>query len=185
MFSRCAGALLRYAAPGLIVLAGCGSHHVSSDYPLGPENFISRDGILQYRIPAGWSDASNDAQSPLTVVWLVRNDYAATISVREVRLDPAARYDVRRAGIKKVAHLSLALSTGSLLRSPHIFAFGNTDFCAYEIMNPSTLDTIRVVLFDTGSKVYEVSALLQGGTKQGTAEAVFAVQQSFVQSLRW
>jgi hypothetical protein len=115
----------------------------------------------------------------------VRNDYAATIAVREIQLDAAARNDLRQSGIQMLAQLSLALSSTVLLRSPHVFAVDDREFCAYETMNPSTLDTLRTVLFDTGMKVYEVNALLRGEAGVSTAHTVFAALESFVQGLRW
>ena len=71
------------------------------------------------------------------------------------------------------------------LRSPKTFTIGSTAFCGYELVNIPSMDTLRVVLVDTGTKAYEVTALVAAGNERASALEVFSVQQAFLGSLRW
>jgi hypothetical protein len=71
------------------------------------------------------------------------------------------------------------------LRGPETFTVGSNEFCAYELVNVPSSDTLRVVLVDTGTKAYEVTALVAAENEQASAKEVFSVQQSFLWSLRW
>lgn len=177
------------AAHLLIVVAlflpGCAG---TSPSLLHTPYFSSRDGILHYRLPAGWFDATNDSIAAGNAVWLLRQDYAATISVSEVHLDEAARQELDHNGLLGVARLTMALAISAkpaiTREEPRLFQIGGSEFCSFEYTMPSSGDALRVVLFDTGEKLYEVTALVSG-EKRGTGSDVFAVEQEFLGSLRW
>jgi len=178
--------LLRYwpAVLSLLIMA-CASTSRVPDF--SKEYYTSRNGQLRYKLPIGWLNATNDSLSSSAVVWLVRNDFAATLSVKEVVIDAETRHEVQRTGLKRVAELTLALASGerggSVVDPPQMTSLGGRTACAYEYMTSHPNDRIRVILIDTGSTVYDVSLLMTesaGSKTDGTA-----LQEAFVRTLVW
>lgn len=173
----------------LACIGGCASLPYSSDYPLQPGYLLSSDGALRYRVPVGWFDAQDDARMHNAVIWLVRNDYASTISISEVHLDSAAKTNLQAEGLLKLASLTLSLSAGeqsaNVLRPPQRFTTNGMEWCAYELITASTRDTLRVVLARTDSRLYDITALVSGGHDGVLCHEVFSVQQRVLESLKW
>ncbi len=168
---------------------GCARAPYSTTSTLTSRAFLSRDGMLRYRLPAGWFDATADSQAVGHEVLLLRSDYAATIAVNEIRVDAQARRQLERGGLLQLAQLTMALAAGgtpvTLQQTPELFVLNGRQFCAYELVISGARDLLRVVLFDTGTKVYAVHALVPGEKARESAEDVFAVQQDFLNGLRW
>lgn len=176
----------------LIMMAGLGTGCASTSYPtpvFHTPYFASRDSVFQYRLPAGWFDATADSQASGHAVWLLRNDYTASIAVTEVHLDPDAREDLRAGGIMHLATLSMALAAGGkpyvLQQSPEAIKINGRPSCIYQLMASPANDILRVVLMDAGERVYMTTALVSGETKRGVRSEVFAVEDAFLGSLRW
>ena len=174
---------------GMFFLPGCSSFSSLPDVPLQSSYSFSRQGLLHYRVPVGWFDASRDSQFVSAEIWLVRNDYAATITVAELVIDEEARRGIDREGLQRLAQLSLSLflSNGSAvtLNPPEPVSLGGPASYAYTAMKPETGDTVRVVLLDTGRRVYEATALVRGRSASGVSSEAFSAQRSFLKSLRW
>lgn len=151
--------------------------------------FQSRDGGFSYRIPAGWYDASADSQSTGHAVWLLRNDYGATIAVNELHVDSAARGVLRDGGITQLATLSMTLAAAGkayvLGQAPQTSHVNGRVSCVYQLVTTPASDVLRVVLVDTGRKVYMVTALVPAETKVTARDDVFSVQEAFLNSVRW
>ncbi len=154
---------------------------------LSPSYNISRDGFLHYRIPIGWYDVTADSQSHGNAIWLLRNDYTATITVNEIRIDQSARSELAQQGLSTLARLTMFLSSkdkGALLQKPpEDFMLHDRRCCSYELVMPGNGDILRTVLYDVGGKVYAVAAL-RGGNAKDAAE-LGAVQMAFVEGLKW
>jgi hypothetical protein len=148
---------------------------------------IARDGYLHYRLPVGWYDVTADSQAHGNAIWLLRSDYAATITVNEIRIDALGRDEVAHQGLATLARLTMFLSTngqGALLqRAPEEFTVRGRPCCSYELVVPSNGDILRTILLDVGDKVYAVTALRTGGLKD--EGEVPAVQMEFLEGLRW
>jgi len=165
---------------------GCGAPP-PSPARLSASYSIARDGYLHYRLPTGWFDVTADSQAHGNAIWLLRSDYAATITVNEIQLDASARNEISRAGLSTLARLTMFLSTrdkGALLqRPPEEFEVGGRPCCSYELLLPSSGDILRTILLDAGEKVYAVVALRGTGAKDGAE--LEAVQLAFVGGLKW
>jgi len=170
----------------LLLAAGCGAPPPSRP-PLSTAYSIARDGYLHYRVPAGWFDVTADSQAHGNAIWLLRSDYAATITVNEIRIDSVAREEIRHQGLIPLARLTMFLSSkdkGALLqRPPEEFQMQGHACCSYELFVPSTGDILRTILLDSGEKVYSVSALRTGGANK--AADLAAVQMEFLEALKW
>lgn len=165
---------------------GCGAPPPAPP-PLSASYNISRDGYLHYRLPIGWFDVTADSQAHGNAIWLLRSDYAATITVNEIRIDENARSEIGRQGLAQLARLTMFLAThdkGALLQHPpEEFELHGHPCCSYELVMPSNGDILRTVLYDVGGKVYAVAALRTGAAKN--LSDLGDVQMSFLEGLKW
>lgn len=182
-FAAALGGILLAAA---LTLTGCGVQPPSPP-ALSPVYNTSRDGYLYYRLPSGWFDVTADSQAHGNAIWLLRNDYAATITVNEIQIDASAREEIARNGMIPLAQLTMSLSERErkavLQRFPEEFVMKGQRCCLYELAMPSTGDLLRVVLLSAGKRVYAVAALTEG--KASGEGDVAVVQMKFVEELRW
>ncbi len=180
--------LLPFLLALLLSSSGCGTVSPPASVVLHAPVFTSRDGILHYRLPAGWFDVTADSQATGKAVWLVRNDYAATLTVREMYVDSAAREELHRQGLTSIARMTARLEAGSkagvVVHQPESLKMNGTPACVYDIADGAG-DTMRTILFDTGDRLYAVALLLNAGTGAPTAEEAYGVQKSFAEALRW
>jgi hypothetical protein len=169
-----------------VLLSGCGTTPPPAP-PLSASYSIARDGYLHYRLPVGWFDVTADSQAHGNTVWLLRSDYAATITVNEIHVDAVARKEIERQGLSALAQLTMSLSgqdKGTVLQNaPEEFELRGHPACSYEVETPSTGDAMRVVLLDAGEKIYAVAALRTGG--KNDASSLAAIQMQFLEELRW
>lgn len=180
---------LLLTAAALALVAGCATLPYATDHPLGSYALASRSGALQYYVPRGWFDATLDPQNMDNAIWLIRDDYGATITVGEVVLDSTATRMVARSGLRMLATLTMHLNAGGEApvptKQPALFSMNGNEYCDYEIvLNPSQ-EEIRVVLFDAGGKYFEAKALAAGNGKHASPQEVFTAQQSFLSGLQW
>ncbi len=156
---------------------------------LQPQYLTSRNGALQYRCPVGWFDATADTQAAGHVIWLLRNDYGATIAVSGLYLDAAAREEVRAGGMARLAELTMTLAAGGkpyvVERSPEALSMNGWRGCTYELATSPDGDLLRVALVDGGKSLYMVTALCTDDAQRGQREAMRGAQDAFLSSLRW
>ena len=172
----------------LFFLPGCaGPPYSTESLPTVPL-VTSRDGRLRYAVPIGWFDATANAKAPRSAIWIVRNDYCASIAVNTMEVDAVTRGEIDRDGLFRIAQLSMQLNTNVrsavVLQAPKVNRSSGRDYCVYEIEEPATRDRMRIVLFYTGEGVYEVTALQTGGDRPASEE-VFSVQERFLARLQW
>ena len=183
-----AGAALLPAALFLII-SGCARPPYSTEYPFTGPLLASSDGHLRFAVPVGWFDATANAKMPRTVVWIVRNDYGASISISPIDIDAETRREVKHAGLMRIARLSMQLNmnvrSAVILQAPGIGRSGEREYCAYEIEEPATNDRMRVVLFDTGEDLYEMTALQTAGDRSPANREVYTIQERFLARLQW
>ena len=172
----------------LLSFVGCASTPHVAEVPLSPSYFFSREGLLRYKIPVGWFDATRDSQSVGFEIWLMKNDYAATINVKKISIDEETRRVIDREGLARVAGLTLTLAgatSGTILQPPESLVVNGKELYTYILVNPASNDTTRVVLIDSGENVFEVIGLVPGNQHRVLSDEVFSTQESFVKSLRW
>jgi hypothetical protein len=171
----------------LVGLAGCAGSAPST--LLRSPYLTARNGVLQYRCPVGWFDATADSQVTNQLVWLLRNDYGATIAVSELHMGGGAWEEVRSGGIMRLADLTMTLAAGGkpylVERVPEPLSMNGWRGCTYELTTSSGGDVLRVALVDGGKSLYMVTALCTGDAQRGQREAMRSVQDAFLSSLRW
>ena len=172
----------------LVILAGCAGPPSTVTPVINAPYLVSRDGNVRYRVPAGWFDASADSQETDRAIWLVRSDYAGTLTMHPVNLDAGARAGLLREGLLQIARLTASLEKGSksgfIVHEPEIVRVNGKDACQYEVEYGSG-EKVRTVLVDTGKNVYAIAAIVSSKSSGETAREIFSAQQSFVSVLRW
>ena len=184
-FSNRDTALLLIAS---LCLAGCAGTPRLSEIPLQTPYAASRHGLLHYKVPLGWFDATSDSQTVAAEIWLVKNDYAGTISVNEIIIDTETRRAISGEGLIRLANLSLSLSVANgsptMLNPPETSLLDGKTLCSYTMLKPASSDTVRVVILPVGERVFEVVALNSGHERRVSSRVVFSAQQSFLKGLR-
>jgi hypothetical protein len=180
--------IVAFSVPALLSL-GCSGTSTTVSRALYAPYLVSRDGMLRYRIPAGWFTAVTDSSEPEKLVFLVRNDYAGSLTVNEVHLDGSARRQLEAGGLLPFAQLTASLEasskSGIVVSAPVIIQVNGKEACTYELEFRGNGDRVRTVLVDTGHRVYSVAALVNGSTGSGAAGEILTAQQAFVSALRW
>lgn len=187
---RCSSTSVRYwSMICSLLLAGCASAPRSVEPHFSQEYFTSKGGQLRYKLPGGWLNATNDSPSANTIIWLVRSDFAATLSVKELKIDAETRLEINRRGLSRLAELTLALESSergiSVAQSPQILPLRNMNVCRYEYLIGYPTNRMRVLLVDTGVTVYEVQVLMTENIRGENTNEVAAAQDAFVQNLAW
>jgi hypothetical protein len=172
-----------------LFIVACASTPHAFESRFTQEFFSSRDGKLRYRAPIGWLDATHDAPSSNSLIWLVRSDYAATLGVREVVIDAETRREVNRTDLGRVAELTLALASGekglTIVMQPVVSTLRGTKVCTYEYATGHPGDLVRIVLVDAGDEVYEVSMLMTSRVDEKRIPEAASLQEAFVQNVLW
>jgi hypothetical protein len=172
----------------LLHTQGCGPSREASAPTLSASYITSKDSGFSYRIPSGWFDASADSQARGHAALLVRNDYRATIAIDEVRLDAAARLELRRNGLVLVAQLLLSLTSWEqnavLAIAPHLLRVGDRNACRYRTISGNGGDMADVTLVEGREKLYTVRILMSGKSAQDE-KALQLVQEHFLGTVRW
>ena len=182
------GVAFLLCAPLLFHTQGCGPAREVSAPTLSASYVTSKDGGFSYRLPTGWFDASADSQARGHAALLIRNDYRATIAIDEVRLDDAAKLELRRNGLVPVAQLLLSLTSWEqnavLAIPPQLLQVGNRSACRYRTISGSGGDMADVTLVEGREKLYTIRILISGKSAQDE-EALQLVQEAFLGTVRW
>ena len=173
----------------LTTWVGCSSGPESSRDSSVPEVHRSRDGRLQYVTPAGWFDATADSQATGHAVWIIRNDYGATLTIDEVRFDAAARAAVSAGGLEPLARLLMTLPSGDrpvrALSGPEAFERNGNVYCGYDVEVYETRDMLRVVLFRADERIYSSTLVVPAAARERGVDQLLEAQTAFLGSVTW
>ncbi|MBL0175548.1 MAG: hypothetical protein IPP94_09840 [Ignavibacteria bacterium] len=148
----------------------------------------ARDIVI--RCPAGWRETVDQKNAPNIVLWIVAENYGASLSFVPLQMDPVLYTALRRDGLSAVAKVSLSLKRDNardsvrVLQPPESFTLNRRDYVAYEYSADGGKTAIRVVLFDTGRQYIECALL--PATQPVTPDEnrrLFSVQQSVLASM--
>jgi hypothetical protein len=176
----------------ILLLAGCSSVPYNSDYPMTDEVMKSLNEDVRIKVPKGWFATTDETNAPNLLVWLVREDYGATMAISEIKADAGTRRQLERRGLEALAEVSFALkserATGKaeIIAKPREFKVDNRKFCSYEYTTDRRKTIVRVVVFDTGKHFYDFAVV--PSEKEGAKidpKGLFVIQQSVVNSMKW
>jgi len=169
-----------------IILASCAAKiPYNSNYPLTNEWFHSRDGKLGGKVPEGWFTSTEDTLAPALTVWLIKEDFSAVLTIKELKLDQLTIQQVKKEGLELLARLSSRFQTENIpgqTIAPQEFEVRGKKYCSYEIGAGSQRK--RMVVFTSGGKYYECEARAMKGIWTATElTRLFITQQTVLSSL--
>ncbi|MHB8930650.1 MAG: hypothetical protein ACYC5R_08650 [Melioribacteraceae bacterium] len=184
--------LAHEAIRGLIIItllfltscAGSRSSIYNSDLPLTKEIAKSKSSQLSIRIPQGWFSAE-DNENNLIDLWLIKDDYSATLNFVALNLDSATVKEIRGDEMNNLVKLSELFrkakygKTVQKFSNQEIFEINKKQFAAYEYADDSKR-LIRVVVFSYGAKYYELSAI---PIKTQNLQELYKIQNSVLSSI--
>jgi hypothetical protein len=172
----------------VLFCAGCATPGPAAASAPPPSYFLSRDGAIHYRLPAGWFDVTPDTLSADRVVFLVRDDYAGSLTVRQLHTRAVDRADLGGEGLLQVAKLTAALETsskpGMLAREPDRYPVNGREAVSYDVEYSGSGDRTRTVLLAADGRIYALTALVNGTAPPGAVREIFGVLQTFIAALR-
>ena len=157
----------------------------STDYPLTNESAKSRTSQLTVKIPQGWFTAEEN-ENNLIDLWLVKDDYSATLNFILMNIDSLTMNDIRGDEINRIVKMSQAFRKakyGKAIKefaNQEIFEINDKKFAAYEYVDNSKR-AIRVVVFTYGNKFYELSAV---PIKTENPQELYKIQNSVLDSIK-
>ncbi len=177
---------------GLIIFAflfltSCAGSHSSmydSDIPLTKDIAKAKTSQLTIRIPQGWFTAE-DNENNLIDLWLIKDDYSATLNFVTLNLDSATVKEIRSDETNNLVRLSELFRRAKFgkaiqkFTNQEIFEINKKQFAAYEYADNSKR-LIRVVVFSYGAKFYELSAI---PVKTQNLQELYKIQNSVLSSI--
>ena len=171
-----------------LLLVSCAARlPYSYDYPLTNQTFFSRDGSFYGLVPQGWFASTGDTLAPALAAWLVKEDFSASLTLRELQLDQLSSKRVEKEGLELLANISIELHRGDspmteLVIPPKEYTMHDRKFCGYEVHNGDRQN--RIVVFSARGKYYESEAIqLKGQWQWEDAMKLFMAQQAFLYSI--
>lgn len=151
------------------------------------EQFTSRDVEFSGKVPEGWFAAPLDSLPAMYKLWLVREGYAATLHVAELKLDALAEKEVHSKGLKLLAEVSISFHGEAghppeVLAAPKEFKILGREYCGFELREQGMRK--RVIVFSAHGRFYECVASPNGGSSPAqNLTQLFSTQQTLLSSL--
>lgn len=147
----------------------------------------SRTTDLQVNIPRGWFTAEDNENEEIDL-WLVKDDYSATISFVRINPDEETLKGIRKSEIKTVKKYSF-LNNQLAHRDKFIdllknesFEVGDREIEVYQYAGSKYL--YRVAVLDYKRVYYECVASIKPGQSQQEIDNIFSTQNSVLQSIK-
>lgn len=156
------------------------------DYTLTSLSAVAKSGSLSVKIPTGWF-AADDNENNLNDLWLIKNDYTASLNFVPVNVDTIINDKNQNGQLESVMKLSVLFKKAKLggrfngIVNKESFSINHNEFIAYEFVE-ETQRQIRVVLFKLGSRFYEVSAIPQKSSVD--LGELYRIQNSVISSIQ-
>ncbi len=174
----------------LIFLFACSgsSSLYESDYPLTADISRAENESLTVNIPKGWFSAEDNKENKLDL-WLIKDDYSATISFIPINLDSQTegRYGTISLNTiveysklsQKLAHMNSFID----LMKNESFEMNYMQFRAYQFAGTNA-NSYRVVVFQLGDKYFECTAAVKPPQSPEKLKEIFSVQNAVLKSIK-
>lgn len=155
-----------------------------SGYTLTNEIAKSKSLLLSVKVPSGWFIAE-DNENKLIDLWLVKDDYSATLNFIALNIDSLTSKKIRNDEIKSVVEFSKMFKKAKYGRTfggfvnQETFEINKKKFSAYEYSD-DVKRNIRVVVFKIGDKFYELAAF---PVKTQKLQELYKIQNSVLSSI--
>ncbi len=155
-----------------------------SNYILTNEIAKSKSSQLSIKVPYGWFIAE-DNENKLIDLWLVKDDYSATLNFIALNIDSLTSKEIRNDEIKSVVEFSKVFKKAKYGKTfggvvnQETFEINKKKFSAYEYSDDAKRN-IRVVVFKFGNKFYELTAI---PVKTQNLQELYKIQNSVLSSI--
>jgi hypothetical protein len=171
-----------------MLIQSCGgiSSIYNFNYPLTSETAKSKSSALSVKIPKGWS-VIEDNECKCTDLWLVKDDYSATLNFVVFNLDSLTTDNIRSDEINSLVQLSKAFIKAKYgnefkgFTNDEMFEINKNKFAAYQYLD-ERMRNIRVIILKSGKKYYELSAI---PVKTKNLTDLFNTQNSVLNSINY
>lgn len=149
------------------------------NYTLTNEIAKAKTTRLSVKIPQGWFTAE-DNENKLIDLWLVKDDYSATLNFVALNIDSLTMKEIQSDEIKSVVEFSKAFKKAKYGKTfggfvnQETFEINKKKFSAYEYLDDAKRN-IRVVVFKSGNKFYELTAI---PVKTQNLQELYKIQNS-------
>ena len=171
----------------IVLIQSCSSGLSSlyeSNYTLTNEYAKAKSSQLSVKIPQGWF-AAEDNENKLIELWLVKDDYSATLNFISLNVDSLTMKEIQSDEIKSVVEFSKIFkkvkyekSFGGFANQEN-FEINKKKFSAYEYLDDAKRN-IRVVVFKSDNKFYELTAI---PVKTRNLQELYKIQNSVLSSI--
>ena len=156
----------------------------NSNYALTKEYAKARSAQLSVKIPQGWFTVE-DNENKLIDLWLVKDDYSATLNFIALNIDSLTMKEIQSDEIKSVIEFSKIFkkakygkSFGGFVNQEN-FEINKKKFSAYEYLDEAKRN-IRVAVFKSDGRFYELTAI---PVKTQNLQELYKIQNSVLSSI--
>ena len=155
-----------------------------SGYTLTNEIAKAKSSQLSVKIPPGWFMAE-DNENKLIDLWLIKDDYSATLNFIVLNIDSLTSKEIRNDEIKSVVEFSKVYKKAKYGKTfggfvnKETFEINKKKFFAYEYLDDAKRN-IRVVVFKIGNKFYELTAI---PVKAQKLQELYKIKNSVLSSI--
>ena len=170
-----------------LIMFSCGGSSASvykSAIQLTKENVHSKISGINVNLPLNWF-AADDNECNCTDIWLVKNDYSNSISIRKINTDAKTLDDIIKQGIGYAVYLSKMFVKSKLginydnFSGEETYNLNGRLLSSYQYNN-KVGNKIRVVVFEYEGKFYECEAVSINGKN---LDELFCTQNAVMVSI--
>ncbi|MGE5400962.1 MAG: hypothetical protein ACM3S2_11210 [Ignavibacteriales bacterium] len=162
-----------------------------ADFPLTKDIAYSLTSDMTVRIPKGWF-ASEDNECKCIDLWLIRNDFSATLNFVALNRDSISQRIAGDDSLLAAFEYSRDLKKNKLgeryksANKDEIFELNEQRFASYEYTGDEGLP-VRVIVFRYKDRYFELSAMpaQQIGRGKVEPEELFRVQQAILTTINF
>lgn len=188
LIASCGGAKESTSSPGATT---AGAYRYAPKANLTSARAATADDAISVPLPAGWAQTADRQRAADILIWLVRDDYSASLTIAPLQMDPALYAAVRKDGLPAVARVSLTLKqkraadSTMVVRPVETFSLAGRSCAAYEYAPGPGRPPIRVVLFDSGAGILECALFpADPGTSPAETRRLFELQQAVLAGMQ-
>lgn len=176
----------------LILLYGCGASNTSvfkNDVKLSPVVYSNKEYGITLRLPAGW-EAIKENDCNCTKVWIVRNDYGASLNLTRIYLDYITNEEIKKAPIEILLAYIKTLKAAEMngrfaqIGKNELFKIGSRDYGAIIYYGKNNMP-VRSVIFQHKNYFYQFDAYVteSGIGNKLLPDEVYSIQNEVLVSI--
>jgi hypothetical protein len=171
---------------------GCSSLRYPTTYPMSREVVSSLQGGLTVQVPQGWFNSTDSNVAPGLLLWLVKKDYSASLTLTELQSDEIGNKQIIMDGLETLATISFSLKKErsqqpiQMIGTYEMFTLGEKEYCAYEYSVDQGRTIERVIVFGGIGRWFELVAV--PFPRRGRfidQESLFSVQNSLLNTIHF